>query len=99
MFHQLIIFTTFLFFFDKKLHNNNFFFQMPSFDKYCGYKPTIDKLMEITNNMKLCIDGYYPHSIIVTKINNKNNESQNHCKFDVICSKKINHTPELILRL
>lgn len=98
MFNHILIFSTFIFFLNRKF-NNLEFLHMPPFEKYCGYKPSIEKLMNSTNNMKLCIDGYYPHSIIVTKNNNNNSNSKDYCTYNVICNKKINYTPELILRL
>ena len=72
MLANLFYFSTFIYFTLKKYQNNDLF-TMPSFEKYCGSRPNIDYLMNITEKTKLCIEGYYPHSIIIDKKINNNN--------------------------
>ena len=101
MIHNILLLTTFIYIFTQKPYTKEFIF-MPTFDKYCGYKPSIDALMESIENSKLCIDGYYPHTIIVNKAYNmhySNDKSKEYCTYHIICSKNKIRKPELISRL
>tara|TARA_B100001989_G_C24179396_1_gene288153 strand:+ start:170 stop:463 length:294 start_codon:yes stop_codon:yes gene_type:complete len=97
MINNIIIIST-LFYFLSKLNRDEQLLHMPSFEKYCGYKPSIDYLMNIIKDMQLCVDGYTPKSIIITK-NNYNNNNKDICTFNIICSKKNIDVPQLILNL
>ncbi len=97
MINNIIIIST-LFYFLSKINKNEQLLHMPSFEKYCGYKPSIDYLMNITKDMQLCVDGYTPKSIIITK-NNYNDNHKDICTYNVICSKKNIDVPQLILNL
>ena len=96
MLHNILLFSTF-FIYVHKIRYNHLFLQMPSFEKNCGYKPSKNTFLSILNDMQLCINGYYPHSIIINK--NKIDAAKNYYIFNVICSKKKLITPEIIFRL
>lgn len=95
MLNSFIVFSTILYMYLKNI-NQNQIISMPSFTKYCGYKPNINNFINITKNMKLCIDGYYPHTIIISK--NRDPELKDYFLFDVICIKDSNYIPEYIYR-
>ena len=91
---NVIILSSFIYLGFKKFHNNQFIY-MPPFEKYCIHKPTIEYFINVTQNMKLCQDGYYPYTIIINK---KYNNNKNSCIYHVICTKNKHHIPEYIIR-
>ena len=97
MINNIILIST-LFFFLNKISKDELLIYMPSFYKYCGYKPNIIDLKSTLKNMKLCLKGYTPKSIIITK-DNYNQIKKDICIFNVICSKNNINVPEIILYL